>query len=230
MIDLTYDLHIHSCLSPCGDNDMTPNNIVNMAALLGLDVIAVSDHNACKNLPAVFKAAEETELIVLPAIEVCTDEEVHMLCLFEQLEQVLAFGEELYTHLPSIINDPAAFGDQLIMDSEDNVIGREERLLINAVDIGIDKLLRILKPYEGLAIPAHVDKAANSIIASLGYIPPDYGFSCIEIKNPESVVDFAGKRITNSDAHYLEHISEPIRTIPVTERSARGVLEYLASP
>lgn len=227
-MDIAYDLHIHSCLSPCGDNDMTPNNIVNMATLLGLDAIAVSDHNSAKNLPAIFKVAEENNLIIVPAIEVCTSEEVHMLCLFNSLSLVQAFDEELYTHLPYIKNDEAVFGNQIIMDECDNPIGTEDKLLINAVDIGIDKLLKILLKYDGLAIPAHVDKQSNSIIASLGYIPDDYNFSCIEVKNPNSDVNFPRKRITNSDAHYLEHISDAGRTIPVNDRSAQSIVAYLA--
>lgn len=226
-MDLSYDLHIHSCLSPCGDNDMTPNNIINMASMLGLDVIAVSDHNSARNLPAIFKVAEDSDIVIVPAIEVCTNEEVHILCLFKSLSLVQAFDEELYTHLPFIKNDEDAFGCQIVMDEQDNPIATEQKLLINAVDIGIDKLLKILHKYDGLAIPAHVDKQSNSIISSLGYIPDDYNFSCIEVKNPNSDISFSRKKITNSDAHYLEHIGEPVRTIPVTERTASAVVTYL---
>lgn len=226
-MNISYDLHIHSCLSPCGDNDMTPNNILNMSTMLGLDCIAVSDHNSALNLPAIFKIAAEMNIIVIPAIEVCTDEEVHMLCYFKTLESVLAFGEELYTHLPMIKNNVDIFGKQLILDYEDNIIGHEEKLLINAVDIGIDKLIKLADKYDGITIPAHVDKSANSIIASLGYIPPDYNFTCVEVKNPDKKVEFDGKIITNSDAHYLEDISEPIRTISIKEKSITGVLNYL---
>ena len=107
----SYDLHIHSCLSPCGDMDMTPNNIVNMASLLGLDLIAVSDHNSALNLPAVFTAAKGTELTVIPAIEANSAEEVHVLCLFETLEDALACSEEFYEHLPPVINRPYIFGE-----------------------------------------------------------------------------------------------------------------------
>lgn len=228
-MDITYDLHIHSCLSPCGDNDMTPNNILNMALMLGLDAIAVSDHNSALNLPALFEISADMDIVVVPAIEVCTDEEVHMLCLFKTLPLALSFSDELYTHLPAIKNDVVVFGDQLILDCEDNIIGREDKLLINAVDIGIDKLIKVVKKYDGLVIPAHVDKSANSIVASLGYIPEDYNFTCVEVKNSQNPVNFAGKRITNSDAHYLENISEPIRTIPVKEKSIEGILEYLGA-
>ena len=226
-MNISYDLHIHSCLSPCGDNDMTPNNILNMATMLGLDSIAVCDHNSALNLPAIFKIASELDIIVIPAMEVCTNEEVHMLCYFHSLAQVLDFHKELYTYLPMIKNDVDIFGEQLVLDWEDNIIAQEEKLLINAVDIGIDKLIKLVNKYEGIVIPAHVDKSANSIITSLGYIPPDYNFKCIEVKNPDNQVNFNGKIITNSDAHYLEHISEPIRTISVEEKSISGILHSL---
>lgn len=225
----SYDLHIHSCLSPCGDMDMTPNNIVNMASLLGLDLIAVSDHNSALNLPAVFAAAKGTGLTVVPAIEANSAEEVHVLCLFETLEDALACSEEFYGHLPPVINRPDIFGEQVIMDQNDKPVGTVDKLLINALDLGLDGLLETVKRHRGLAVPAHVDKTSYSILANLGYIPPEYGFTCIEVKNPEASVEFSGQRITDSDAHYLEDIAEPVRFLDLYEKSARAVLERLRS-
>ncbi|MDI9489318.1 MAG: PHP domain-containing protein, partial [Bacillota bacterium] len=93
MLKLSYDLHIHSCLSPCSDEDMTPANIVNMAKLLGLDVIAVTDHNSCRNCPAVYNYAQKNNILVIPGMELCTMEEVHVLCFFEELENAMAFDK-----------------------------------------------------------------------------------------------------------------------------------------
>ena len=210
---ISYDLHLHSCLSPCGDNDMTPNNIINMALLLGLDAIAVSDHNSSLNLPAVFNVAKQHNLTVVPAMEVCTNEEIHILCMTTTLNEMLALSNELYQFLPDFKNDVDVFGQQTILDEQDNLIGYEPRLLINALSINIDKLLKILPSYNGIAIPAHVDKTSNSIISNLGMIPSDYNFPCIEVKNQNSVIEFSGKRISNSDAHYLEDIHEPINLL-----------------
>lgn len=225
---LSYDFHIHSCLSPCGDNDMTPNNIVNMAALLGLDMIAVSDHNSCKNLPAVFEAAKAADgLLVVPAMEACTNEEVHMLCLFRTLDDALAFDREIYPFLPEFPNDPAVFGDQLILNGQDEMIGREPKLLINALSIGIEALCRIAASHGGIALPAHANKPANSIIANLGFIPEEYHFSAIELNPPDESVPFAGRRITDSDAHYLEHIHEPVNELELPEKSACAVVDWL---
>ena len=224
---ISYDLHIHSCLSPCGSEDMTPNNIVNMACLLGLDVIAVSDHNSCKNLPAVCKLAQMRGLTVVPAMEACTAEEVHVLCLFETLSGAMAFGERIYESLPPILNQPEIYGEQLILDEKDNIVGKEPKLLINALEVGIEPLIPLVREYGGIAVPAHVNKPANSIIANLGLIPPEYGFSCIEVNPPDQSVLFSGRRITDSDAHYLEQIKDAVNYIEVVEKSAAGVVKYL---
>lgn len=227
MMKLYYDLHLHSCLSPCGDNDMTPNNIVNMSLLKELDVIALSDHNSAENIEAVRKVAAGTSLLVIPAIEVCTMEEVHILCLFYEFEACLKFGRYLYGLLPDIQNQPAIFGDQLIMDENDEITGHLDKLLINAANLSIDRLLKLLPDYGGFAIPAHVDKSSYSIIANLGFIPEDYHFPCIEVKNPPYECGFAGRVITDSDAHYLEHISERERFLEVPEKSIRAVIDTL---
>ena len=227
MMKLFYDFHIHSCLSPCGDKDMTPNNIVNMSLLKGLDVIAVSDHNSAENIKAVKEAAEQSQLLVIPAIEVCTMEEVHMLCLFYDFELCYCFGAYLYSLLPDVKNVPDIFGEQWIMNERDEVTGTLEKLLIHAANISIDKLLKILPEFGGFAIPAHVDKQSNSIIANLGFIPPEYHFSCIEIKKSPYECGFQGNIITNSDAHYLEHISEPVHYIEVKEKSIQAVIDAL---
>lgn len=222
-----YDFHIHSCLSPCGDNDMTPNNIVNMALMLGLDAIALSDHNSCLNLPAIFKVAAENNLLIVPAIEVCTNEEVHLLTMFYTLEGALKFGDEIYQFLPPIQNDESIFGNQFVLDCNDNLIKSEPKLLINALTISIDKLLKIVERYGGIVIPAHVDKSSNSIISNLGFIPNDYNFTCIEVKNPPDNIKFSGKRITDSDAHYLENIALPTHFIEVQTKSIAGIIDYL---
>lgn len=226
---LYYDLHMHSCLSPCGDRDMTPNNIVNMSLLKELDVIALSDHNSAKNIQAVRKVAEGTGLLVIPAIEVCTMEEVHILCLFYSFEQCEAFGKYLYDLLPPVMNQPDIFGEQWVMNEQDEVVGSVDKLLINAANLSIDRLLSVLPEYDGFAIPAHVDKSSYSIIANLGFLPPEYGFPCIEVKNPPFSGDFSGKIITNSDAHYLEHIAERERFLEVPEKTIRAVIDTLRS-
>ena len=183
MVRLSYDLHIHSCLSPCGDDDMLPSNIVGMAALKELDVIAVTDHNSCLNCPAVMKLAEAYGVTAIPGMELTTAEEVHVVCLFPTLEKALEFSEYVYSKLLPFPNDETVFGKQQIVDEDDNVVGKVENLLINATDIYFYELYDLLKEYDGLMIPAHVDKSANSLLSNLGFIPPDSRFKTAEIKH-----------------------------------------------
>lgn len=236
MLNLTYDLHIHSCLSPCGDEDMTPGNIVGMAAIKGLDVIAVTDHNTCRNCPAVMKLAEQFGVLAIPGMELTTSEEVHVVCLFPDLKTALAFDAYVYERLLKFPNDERVFGRQLICNEEDEVIGTEPNLLISSADISFDQVWELTRSYGGVMVPAHIEKSANSLLANLGFVPPDSRFRTVELKNLKKLHEVrrmnpyldSCRIISNSDAHYLEHINEPMLTIPVQEKSIRGVLEVLA--
>ena len=206
---------------------MTPNNIVNMAKLLGLDVIAVSDHNSAKNLPAIKKVAEKNDLLIIPAIELNTAEEVHVLTLFYTFEQAICFSDYINKHLPNIKNNPEIFGEQLIMDENDEIIGTEDKLLINALDLGLDTLCAAVCDYGGVMIPAHINKNAYSMISNLGFIPPEYGFKCVEINSSDYKSDFEGNIISDSDAHYLEHINERLNFIEAPKKSIDAVINTL---
>ena len=181
MIPLYYDLHLHSCLSPCGDDDMTPANIVGMAAVKGLDVIALTDHNSCKNCPAAMKHGEEYGVTVIPGMELTTSEEVHVVCLFPELKNAMDFDEYVYERILPIKNKKNIFGEQQIMDEFDQVIGIEERLLISATSISFDEVFELVKSYHGIAYPAHIDKSTTSLLSNLGFVPPDSSFTCAEI-------------------------------------------------
>ena len=211
-----YDFHIHSCLSPCGDDDMTPNNIVNMAKLKGLDVIALTDHNSCLNCPAAVKAGQRAGLLVLPGMEICTREDIHCVCLFSSIGGALSFGSLVRSRMSGMKNRPDIFGRQLILDENDRAAGEEDLLLIRAADIGVDDLVGLTGNYGGAAFPAHADKPSNGIIATLGTLPPEAGFRAVELSPGcdeaafyASVPSAAGlKGLLNSDAHYLWQISE----------------------
>ena len=235
MTELYYDLHIHSCLSPCGDDDMTPANIAGMAAVKGLDVIAVSDHNSCKNCPAVLAAAQEYGILAIPGMEINTSEEVHAVCLFEELKAAMDFDAYVYERLMAFPNKEEIFGRQLIYNKEDEICGTVPNLLINATDISFEGLWELVRGFGGVMFPAHVDKTANSLIANLGFIPPDSKFVTAEVKDlgklhrvrKENPYLEGCRIISNSDAHYLEDIHEPQLRLQVRERSVRGVLEVL---
>lgn len=239
-MELRYDLHIHSALSPCGDGDMTPNNIVNMAKICGLDMIAVSDHNTTGNVAAVMEVGRDLGVTVVPAMELETAEEIHVLCLFPSLESILKFEEEqVKPALPPIQNDPRIFGDQHFMDAEDRVIGEEKRYLINATSISLDGLPELVRSYGGIAIPAHIDKSTKSLVGNFGMVGDYMGFHCFELSRnlPESFIIATpglGKRpyryIHDSDAHYLqdigEHSGENLLDLP--ENSAEALIRYLS--
>ncbi len=236
MISLTYDLHIHSCLSPCGDDDMTPANIAGMAAVKGLDVIALTDHNSCRNCPALMAAAEEYGVLAIPGMEINTSEEVHAVCLFPSLEAAMDFDRYVYGKLLKFPNDEKIFGKQQVYNKDDEVQETEPNLLINSTEISFDSLWELTASYGGVMFPAHIDKQANSLISNLGFIPPDSRFQTAEVADMKHLHGLRRDNpyletcrvITNSDAHYLEHIHEPDWTIQVYEKSIQGVLDILA--
>lgn len=235
MSRLYYDLHIHSCLSPCGDNDMTPANIVGMAMLKELDVIAVTDHNTCRNCAAVMKAAEGSGLVVIAGMELCTEEEIHTVCLFEQLEDALDFDEYVREHSPLFDNDPAIYGRQILMNEADDELGEIPHLLVSASGIGIYDLPDLMERFHGIWFPAHIDKSAYSVTASLGTVPDDLGFRVAEIAKPQKIDAMCEQYpqlhtvriVTDSDAHYLWDISERYYAIEADEKSVSAFLKAL---
>lgn len=235
MQPLSYDLHIHSCLSPCGDEDMTPANIVGMAALKELDVIAVTDHNSCKNCPAVKKLGDAYGVLTIPGMELTTEEEVHVVCLFEELGAAMEFDAYVYEHLLPVPNRENIFGRQLIMDEEERLLGKVENLLINSTDISFDKVFDLVGGYGGIMIPAHIEKNANSLLSNLGFVPPDSRFRCFELKNKDRLSEVSEANpylkecrvITDSDAHYLQDINEAVNFLHCGEKSVKGVLKAL---
>ena len=182
MTSYFYDLHIHSCLSPCADNDMTPNNIAGMAAIKGLNILALTDHNSCKNCPAFFEACKRQGIIPIAGMELSTAEDIHLVCLFAELDDAMRFDAEIEKHLMPIKNRPEIFGEQLILDGEDEVIGEEQTLLISATDLSIDDAVKLARDFGAHVHPAHIDRQSNGIIAILGDIPSEYGFKTFELR------------------------------------------------
>ncbi len=211
-----YDFHIHSCLSPCADNDMTPSNIAGMATLAGLNIVALTDHNTVKNCPAFFKAAKANGIIPVAGMELTTAEDIHIVCLFEQLEDALSFGEAVEKRRIRIKNRTDIFGDQFIMDAEDNVIGVEDDLLSNATDISYDEVPSLVENYKGVCFPAHVDRQSNGVIATLGTMPEFPFFAIAEFHDLEKQEEYKDKYpilktkllTVGSDAHYLWDIRD----------------------
>ncbi len=228
---LYYDLHIHSALSPCGDNDMTPNNIVNMSIIKGLDVIAIADHNSAGNVRAALEVAGDN-ILIIPAMEVTTSEEVHVLCYFPDVDSAEDMGAFIYSHLPDIKNRTDIFGNQYYMNSEDEIIREEEKLLVSATDLSIYDVAEEAKKRGGIMVPAHIDKASYSVLANLGFMPPDLPITVVEIteKKRDELKEEYGKFkiITDSDAHYLENIAEPSYQLDILNKNPKDFIESLS--
>ncbi|MBN7772067.1 PHP domain-containing protein [Clostridium aminobutyricum] len=236
MLHLSYDFHIHSSLSPCSNNDMTPGNIVAMAKLKKLDAIAVTDHNSCKNIPAVMSYAKQFGILAIPGMELTTQEEVHVLCYFYSLSAAMRFDALVYQRLIPIANREEVFGEQIVYDNQDNPVEKIPNLLINSTTISFDELWGLLAEYDGIMVPAHLDKTSASIISNLGFIPPDSKFDCAELRHLSNLKQLqetnpylkSCRIISSSDAHSLHEIREPSYTIQVKEKSIRGVLDALS--
>ncbi|MBB6481091.1 PHP domain-containing protein [Spirochaeta isovalerica] len=222
---LKCDLHIHSCLSPCGSLEMSPSEIVKTALEKGLDVIAVADHNTALNSPAIEKLCRGTALTPLFAIEATSSEEFHSLCLFPTAERAVSFGQMLYENLVSLPNNPEKFGDQVYVDENDNILGELEKYLTGgAVSFSSDRLLELVHREGGLFIPAHIDRAAFSLTSQLGFIPPD-PYDALEITNwppPEGVGNLP--LICDSDAHYPEDMGKRFFYLESPDKTAEAIL------
>lgn len=237
MAQYYYDLHLHSCLSPCGDMDMTPNNLVNMAKLLGLDVIALTDHNTCRNCEAAMKVGDEIGLLVIPGMELTTSEDIHAVCLFPTLEKALAFSDYVDQNRIHVKNKAQIYGRQVMMNEKDEEIGEIEDLLLPGSFIGMYEAYNKAKEFGGICYPAHIDRDSLSILSVLGEIDPYCGFKTAELadigkldelKKQHPIIDTMNV-ITCSDAHYLENMKDAAHTLDLPELTREAVIEYLDS-
>lgn len=232
---LYYDLHIHSCLSPCADNDMTPADIAGMGALNGLGLMALTDHNSCLNCPAFFEACEFYGIIPIAGMELTTSEDIHIVCLFPSLDNAMKFSDYVYDRIMPIKNKPEIFGDQIIADTEGNNIGTVEKLLISATDISVDEITELVTSHSGICYPAHIDRESNGIIAILGDIPPEPGFSFAELHDPIKKEYYMDNYpicknlnyVTSSDAHRLTDINAAENFLEFPENNAVEIKECL---
>ena len=231
MKSYSYDLHIHSCLSPCSDPHMTPRNIVNRALNKGLDIIALTDHNSTRNVAAAMQAAKGSSLTVIPGVEVTTAEEIDVICLFPDLQRAELAGQELENHLPTVPNCPEYFGQQLVVDGSSAVKEIYQNFLLNALDISIDHLRELIDRFGGICFPAHVDKHEHSILSTLGCLPEALGFTALEVTDPQQFFsrEKNGRYIknhvilTSSGAHRLDDISERSHFVDLEEPGFAGL-------
>ncbi|MBQ2971058.1 MAG: PHP domain-containing protein [Ruminococcus sp.] len=230
-----YDLHIHSCLSPCGDMDMTPNNIVQMSKLLGLNIIALTDHNSVLNCEAVMKLGKQNNLCVIPGMELTTMEEIHVVCLFPTLEKALEFNDYVKAHQMQFQNREDIYGRQVIMNELDEEIGEVENLLILATDISVMNVKELVENYDGVCYPAHINRDSMSILSSLGEIPPECGFRTAEVSSSGNIEELKKAHpilnnmliVRDSDAHYLQNMKDAENYFELEKLSIDSVLDKL---
>ena len=204
---------------------MTPNNIAGMATLNGLNIIALTDHNSCKNCPAFFEACKRYGLIPIAGMELSTAEDVHLVCLFPELNMAMEFDKEIEKHLPSIENRPDIFGEQLILDGEDNQIGTEKKLLITATDLWASEAIELARSFGAHVRPAHIDRQSNGMIAILGDVPSEYSFNFVEFNDADNKDEYFAKYpsisqkgvIVSSDAHHLWDINPAVNSFDIDD-------------
>ena len=212
---------------------MTPADLAGMCALAGYDIVALTDHNTVGNCGAFCRAAEHYGLLALPGMELTTSEEVHVICLFPDLEKAHVFGEYVRAHLPPSPNRPDFFGRQLLVDEEGNILGEETALLLGATDIPVCEVNNLVAGFGGVSYPAHIDHDSFSLLSNLGLWMPEAGFTVAELSPtcPDGFTnrpDLEGVRfVTSSDAHYLHEITEPRQTISLPDRTVQSVLNFL---
>ena len=223
---ITYDLHIHSALSPCADNNMTPANIVGFAKLKGIDAIAIADHNAIANVKVAMDVGRAFDVVVVPAMELQTAEDIHILCLFENYDNLQSFYNDL--NFANLTNRAEIFGEQLILDEDDNIVDTELRMLLVASKVSVDQVKSIVDKHNGVAVAAHIDREENGMVAILGTVLDDFDIVELSPTAEESNNLCKGKKVlNNSDAHTLEDIGKALGQMQVKQRSARGILEVL---
>lgn len=230
------DLHMHTCLSPCADIDMTPRGIVNTAIDRGLNMIAITDHNSAENVEATGRAAEGTGLVVLSGMEITSSEEVHILGLFEFPELAILMQETIYEHLPSGENDERLYGHQVVVNEHNEVMGFNNRLLISATNLTVRTVLDSIRSFGGISIASHVDRDSFSVLSQLGFIPQDLRFDAVElsprISREHAETTFGALKafpwVSFSDAHYVKDIGKRITTFTIEEPTFQEMRQALA--
>lgn len=236
LVAYNVDLHIHSALSPCGNNDMVPSKIIDKLKVLDIEIFSITDHNSCANVGAFKKKADEKELTFIPGMEIQTQEEIHLLAYFGSVKEI----EEFYTDIiePGFIigmkNDPDKFGNQFLVNKSDAIIGEEERILSLPLTITLEEAVEGIRGHGGVAVPAHLDRGF-SIISQLGFLPPDLDVDIVEIADTAKIDAFKNQYfpdkdirvISSSDTHHLHMFQPPKMKFKIPDSGVGSCMECL---
>ena len=229
------DLHIHTVLSPCGDIEMTPVNIVRKAVGMRLGIIGITDHNSTLHAKEARKIGERNGLFVMCGAEITTKEEVHVLAFVDGDEAIEKLQLFLSDNIAKIPNDPDFFGYQLVVNENEEVLYEEENLLIGAINKTIEETEEFVHSLGGIFIPAHIDKSQNSLLSQLGYMPPHLKADALELSSICNFSDFMAKNsylskynfIRSSDAHYLPDVGRVFTDFDISEPSFESIREAI---
>jgi len=226
------DLHIHTCLSPCADGEMSPQRIIKKAKMNNLDIIGICDHNSAENVIVTKEIGNREQINVIGGIEATSEEEVHILALFDNGKELFEFQEILYKKL-SGFNDEKVFGKQLIINGDDEIIGYNDRLLIGATSISLSKIVQTVFSFRGLVIASHIDRQSFSIISQLGYIPEGLELDALEISQyyeheNTNYRKYGFPLVSFSDAHFLNDIGKNYTIFIIEEASTAEIKKALS--
>ena len=229
------DLHIHTLLSPCGDIEMTPVNIVNRAVEAGLGIIGITDHNSTLHTKEVRRIGEREGVFVMCGAEITTKEEVHVLAFVDGDEAINKLQLFLSDNITKIPNDPDFFGYQLIVNEDEEILYEEENLLISAINKTLEEIEAFVRSLGGIVIPAHIDKSQNSLLSQLGYVPPHLEVDALEISSKCDFGNLMSRNsylskynfIRSSDAHYLPDVGRVSIDLDIYEPSFESVREAI---
>lgn len=208
---MKFDLHIHSCLSPCASLEMAPSEIVRRAAAAGMGGIALTDHQSARNCPAVAECARRAGIACLFGLEVQTAEEVHTVALFDSVEAAMAMTDWVYAAMPKRVNDPDTFGDQPVVTADDDIVEMEWRILAMGCRRTIPEAAEKVRELGGLYVAAHIDRPNFSVLSGLGAIPENC-FDAVELSRTADEAAWAPKAAgyaltRSSDAHNLDDVA-----------------------
>ncbi len=231
------DLHVHTCLSPCADEQMQAAAIVKRARTMGLDMIGICDHNSAENVAAVVKAGLREGLSVIAGMEITSREEAHILALFETESDLMRMQDLVYENL-SGENYEESFGPQTVVDEWDRVVGTNHRLLIGATALSVEQVVDAIHERSGLAIASHVDRERFSLIGQFGFIPKGLRLDAVEVSRPSrstssgqaSMIQRYGYPVVVfSDAHFLEDIGKGFTRFMVENLSLSEIRKALCN-
>jgi 3',5'-nucleoside bisphosphate phosphatase len=225
------DLHVHTLLSPCGDLEMSPANIVKIAARKHIDILGITDHNSTKHGPLIQKMAAKNGIFVVCGAEVTTKEEIHCLTFFENIEKLMRFQQYLDENLADVKNNPQKFGYQVVLDEDEMIVEEVDKLLIAAIDQSIDEVEEMVHKLDGLFIPAHIDRPAYSLLGQLGFLPPGLKADALEISKNTTAEELVKLHpelashtfIQSSDAHFPEQLGTRLTRFEMKTRSFQEI-------